>query len=180
MFLKLLPPVVVADLGAGEGAIALLLAQRARKVIAVDNSQKMRDYATDLAKKHGVDNLDYRVGDLEELPVADAEADLAIFHQSLHHALHPAQAMGEAARILRPGGRVAVLDLLKHGFEEARDLYSDVWLGFSQVELTGLLEDAGLLGIAVSVVDRESEAPHFETVLAVGEKPAGTSPQRAE
>jgi ArsR family transcriptional regulator len=171
-FLKLLPPLVIADLGAGEGTLALLLAQRAERVIAVDNSEKMLEYAVDVARRHGVANLDYRLGDLEELPLADGEAGLALFHQSLHHALHPARALREAWRIVHPGGRIVVLDLLQHGFEEARELYADVWMGFAQAELLALLEGAGFASIDISTVHREEEHPHFETLLAIGEKPA--------
>jgi ubiquinone/menaquinone biosynthesis C-methylase UbiE len=170
MFLKLMPPLVVADLGAGEGTLSLLLTQRAQRVIAVDHSPKMLEYVVDIARKNGVKNLECRLGDLEELPLADGEVDLALLHQSLHHALHPLKAIEEAWRILKPGGRVVVMDLLKHRFEEAREMYADVWLGFSQVELTDLLRNAGFQAIDVSVVHREDEAPHFETVLAVGEK----------
>ena len=96
--------------------------------------------------------------------------DLAIFSQSLHHAQHPARAAGEACRILRPGGRVVVLDLIQHHFEEAREMYADLWLGFSQVEVIGFLRGSGFRDIQTSVVHREAEAPYFETVLAVGDK----------
>ena len=171
VLLRLMPPMVIADLGAGEGTLALMLAQRAERVIAIDNSGKMVEYGTQVARSHGVENLEYRLGDLEELPIEEAEIDVALFHQSLHHALHPQKAINEAARILRPGGRIAVVDLLKHGFEEARELYADVWLGFSQVELIDLLREAGFRSVDVSIVHREEEAPHFETLVAVGDKP---------
>ncbi len=171
MLLRLLPPLVIADLGAGEGTLALLLAQRAERVIAVDSSLKMVEYGAGVAERHGVKNLEYRLGDLEELPLAAGEADVALLHQSLHHALHPSKAIEEAARILKPGGRIVVLDLLKHNFDEARDLYAHVWLGFSQVELNNLLRAAEFERIDVSVVHREEEAPFFETVMAIGQKP---------
>jgi ArsR family transcriptional regulator len=171
VLLRLMPPMVIADLGAGEGTLALMLAQRAQRVIAVDNSGKMVEYGAEVARSHGVENLEYRLGDLEELPLEQAEVDVALFHQSLHHALHPQKAIHEAARVLRPGGRIAVVDLLKHGFEEAREVYADVWLGFSQVELIDLLREAGFRSVDVSIVHREEEAPHFETLVAVGDKP---------
>ncbi len=171
MLLRLLPPLIIADLGAGEGTLALMLAQRAERVIAVDSSRKMVDYGAGLAEKHGVKNLEYRLGDLEELPLEAGEVDLSLLHQSLHHALHPVKAIEEAARILKPGGRIVVIDLLKHGFDEAREMYADVWLGFSQVELNSLLRAARFRRIEVSVVHREDEAPHFETILAVAQKP---------
>jgi ArsR family transcriptional regulator len=170
VLLRLLPPLVIADLGAGEGTISLLLAQRAERVIAVDSSEKMVEYGTGVARNNGVKNLEYRLGDLEELPLPDSEVDLALLHQSLHHALHPRKALEEAWRILKPGGRIVILDLVKHGFEEARDLYADVWLGFSQVELIDLLKKAQFQAIEVSIVHREEAAPHFETLMAVAER----------
>ena len=169
--LRLMPPMAVADLGAGEGGFALLLAQRATKVIAVDTSAKMIEVGRELAARHGVKNLEYRLGDMEELPIEDAAVDLVFFSQSLHHALHPERAMQEARRILRPGGRVVILDLGKHRFEEARELYADEWLGFSETELETMLEHAGFRNIETTIVDRNTDAPQFQTLLAIGDKP---------
>jgi ArsR family transcriptional regulator len=170
--LRLMPPLIIADLGAGEGAFAVLLAERAKKVIAVDNSAKMIEVARDRAQRQGLANIDYRQGDMEELPIDSGAVDLVFFSQSLHHALHPARAVSEAARILAPGGRVVVLDLAKHRFEEARDLYADQWLGFSEAELESMLEKAGFTSIQTSLVDKESEPPYFQTLLAVASKSA--------
>jgi ubiquinone/menaquinone biosynthesis C-methylase UbiE/biotin operon repressor len=170
MLLRLLPPLDIADLGAGEGTLSLLLAQRAKRVIAVDNSEKMVEYGRSVAERNGVKNLEYRRGDIEELPIASAEVDLVLMHQVLHHALHPSAAIVEAFRILRPGGRIVVLDLLKHEVEAAREMYADVWLGFSQVELIDLLDMAGFQKPEASIVYREDEAPYFQTVLAVAQK----------
>jgi len=169
--LRLMPPMVVADLGAGEGAFALLLAQRAKKVIAVDSSAKMIDVGREQARRHGVTNIDYRLGDMEEIPIGGGEVDLVFFSQSLHHALHPERALAEAARILAPGGRVVVLDLLKHRFEEARELYADEWMGFSETELESMLQGAGFARIEVTIVDKETETPQFQTLLGVAAKP---------
>lgn len=171
MLLRLLPPLVIADLGAGEGTLTLLLAQSAERVIAVDSSVKMVEYGSDLVERNGLNNVEYRLGDLEDLPIGAEEIDMALMHQALHHALHPSRALAEAWRVLRPGGRVVLLDLLRHDFEAARELYADVWLGFSQVELIGLLRQAGFDGIEVSVVDQAPESPHFETIMAIARKP---------
>jgi ubiquinone/menaquinone biosynthesis C-methylase UbiE/DNA-binding transcriptional ArsR family regulator len=168
--LQLLPPLVIADLGAGEGAFSLLLAQRAQQVIAVDNSDRMVELGSALARKQGVTALEYRKGDLEAVPIADGSVDLALFSQSLHHALHPQRAIAEAWRILKPGGRITVLDLVQHRFAEARELYADVWLGFSEVELETLLGNAGFRNVYTAVVHKETEAPFFQTVLATGNK----------
>ncbi|MGD1106919.1 MAG: metalloregulator ArsR/SmtB family transcription factor [Terracidiphilus sp.] len=168
--LRLMPPLVVADLGAGEGASALLLAQRAKKVIAVDSSARMIEVGREQALRHGVKNVDYRLGDMEEIPIGDGEVDLVFFSQSLHHALHPERALAEAARILVPGGRILILDLVRHRFEEARDLYADEWLGFGEADLESLLQSAGFVNVEATVVDKEPETPQFQTLLVVGDK----------
>jgi ArsR family transcriptional regulator len=168
--LQLMPPLVIADLGAGEGTFSQLLAQRAKKVIAIDNSPKMVEYGAELARKHGVNNLQYRHGDIEDVPIREGAVDLAFFSQALHHAQHPQRAVAEAWRILKPGGKIIVLDLVRHSYEEARELYADLWLGFTEVELGKFLRNAGFKKVEISVVHRESEAPHFETMLAVAER----------
>ena len=168
--LLLMPPMTIADLGAGEGSSALLLSQRARRVIAVDSSAKMIEFGRELAARHGVTNIDYRLGDMEEIPIDSASVDLVWISQSLHHALHPDRALHEAARILAPGGRIVILDLAKHKFEEARDLYADQWLGFSESDLESMLQQAGFSAIETSLVDKEPEPPHFQTLLALATK----------
>jgi ubiquinone/menaquinone biosynthesis C-methylase UbiE/DNA-binding transcriptional ArsR family regulator len=166
--LLLVPPLVIADLGAGEGTISQLLARRAREVIAVDNADRMVAFGSELARKHGLRNLHYRKGDLEALPIGDRAVDVAFFSQSLHHAQRPERALAEASRILKPGGRVIVLDLVRHNCEEARELYADLWLGFKEVDMRRLLRRAGFKNVTTAVVHRESKAPHFETLLATG------------
>jgi ArsR family transcriptional regulator len=168
--LRIMPPMVIADLGTGDGSFSLLLAQNATKVIAVDSSAKMIEFARDQAHRHHVKNVDYRLGDMEELPIDDKSVDLVFFSQSLHHALHPQHAIAEAARILRTGGRIAILDLAKHRFEEAREMYADEWLGFSEAELELMLLQAGFAKVQTSVVYKEDKAPHFQTLLAVAHK----------
>jgi ArsR family transcriptional regulator len=168
--LNLMPPLVIADLGAGEGTFSQLLARRAKKVIAIDSSEKMVEYGTELARKHGVDNLEYRLGDIEEVPIKSGVVDLAFFSQALHHAQHPQNAVREAFRILKPGGRIVVLDLLRHNQQEAREMFADVWLGFTEVEVGRFLGEAGFKNTFISIVHREAESPHFETLLAVGDK----------
>ena len=168
LLLSLLPAIDVADLGAGEGTLSQLLAKNARSVIAVDISERMVEVGTQLATDHP--NLEYRLGDIEEPPIEDGAIDLAIFSQALHHANSPQRAVQSAYRILRPGGRIAILDLLAHSFEQARELYADLWLGFSEVELLRLLEQAGFQENEVRVVSKEVNSPYFQTVLATGRK----------
>jgi ubiquinone/menaquinone biosynthesis C-methylase UbiE len=173
--LQLMPPMVIADLGAGEGTFSQLLAQRAEHVIAVDNSQKMIEFAARLAQENGIANLEFRQGDLEAPPIADSSVDLAFFSQSLHHALHPQKAVEAAWRMLKPAGRIVILDLKKHSFEQAREMYADTWLGFSEVELRGFLEHAGFHNVQSWIVDHEKQAPAFQTILALGFKSARAS-----
>lgn len=168
--LRLMPPLVIADLGAGEGTLSQLLAQRAKKVIAVDNSEKMVAYGAELAKKHGFTNLEYRHGDIESPPIPPLSVDLVFLSQALHHAQSPEKALKAAFTLLKPGGRIVVLDLLRHTFEEARELYADLWLGFPEVELEGMLTKAGFRQVETSVVFREPEPPHLETLMALGWK----------
>ena len=168
--ITLLPRLTVADLGAGEGTLSQLLAKNARRVIAIDNSPKMVEFGSKLAKKYGFKKLEYRLGDIEDPPIAKNSVDLAILSQALHHAIHPQRAIAAAHQILKRGGRLVILDLLSHRFERARDLYADHWLGFSEVELHQFLEKAGFREIEVSVVAREKQSPHFQTVFGTGVK----------
>jgi ubiquinone/menaquinone biosynthesis C-methylase UbiE/predicted transcriptional regulator len=166
MLLGLLPPMVVADLGAGEGTLSQLLARTAERVIAVDNSEKMVEFGAALAREHGFANLEYRLGDMQSPPIAAGSVDLAIFSQALHHAGQPGRAVAAAHAILKPGGRLVILDLLSHGFEQARELYADLWLGFSELELHQMLDQNGFTAGDVSVVARDTEPPHLQTILA--------------
>ena len=161
---------MIVDLGAGEGTLSQLLAKNARKVIAIDNAPKMVEFGSKLARKHGFKNLEYRLGDIQDPPVAKGTVDLAIFSQALHHAVRPERALAAAHRILKKNGRIVILDLLSHRFEKARELYADHWLGFSEVQLHELLEGAGFKNIDVRVVSREKQSPHFQTVFATGVK----------
>ena len=168
--LRLVPAITVADLGAGEGLVSQLIAHRAERVWCIDNSPRMVEVGTELAKKNGLANLTYKLGDIESVPLADKSVDLAILSQALHHASHPQTAVNEAFRILKPGGQLLVLDLKEHTFERAHELYGDLWLGFKESALHGFLKKAGFQKVEVATVSREAAEPHFETLLASGLK----------
>jgi ubiquinone/menaquinone biosynthesis C-methylase UbiE/DNA-binding transcriptional ArsR family regulator len=168
--LRLTPAITIADLGAGEGLVSQLLAQRASQVWCIDNSPRMVEVGTELAAKNGLANLAYKLGDIENVPLPDKSVDLAILSQALHHAQHPQRAVEEAQRILKPGGQVLILDLAEHTFEKAHELYADVWLGFKESALHGFLKTAGFQHVEVSAVAKEPAEPFFETLLASGFK----------
>jgi ubiquinone/menaquinone biosynthesis C-methylase UbiE/DNA-binding transcriptional ArsR family regulator len=168
--LHLVPHVAVADLGAGEGLISQLLARNARQVWCIDNSPRMVEVGTELARKNDLSNLTYKLGDIEQVPLADESVDLAILSQALHHARHPQKAVDEAHRILRPGGQLLVLELAEHDFEKARELYADLWLGFKESALDQFLKKAKFIKVEVTPVSKEAVEPHFETLLATGFK----------
>ena len=170
LLLRIVPPLVVADLGAGEGLLSELLARRCKKVIAVDNSEKIVAFGAAKAKKNNLKNLEFRLGDLQNPPIESHSMDLVILSQALHHAEEPAKAVEAAYKLLKPHGQILILDLLKHNFEKARELYGDRWLGFPESDLHRWLEEAGFKKIEISVVAREEQSPHFETVLAGAEK----------
>src|SRR5688500_6473518 len=170
LLLRVLPPLTVADLGAGEGLLSELLARRAKKVIAVDNSERIVAFGAAKAKKNGIKNLEFRLGDLESPPIDKQSVDLVVLSQALHHAQMPARAIAAAHTLLKPSGQIMILDLLKHNFEQAKELYGDTWLGFAESDLHKWLEAAGFKKIEISVVAREEQPPHFQTILAAGER----------
>jgi ArsR family transcriptional regulator len=171
LLLRTIPPITIADLGSGEGLLSELLARRAKKVIAVDNSEKMVSYGANKAKKNGLKNLEFRLGDLEAPPIEKGTVDLTILSQALHHANNPPAAIAKAAEILKPGGQIVILDLLAHSFTQAHELYGDRWLGFAESDLNRWLETAGFRKIEIAIVAREEQPPHFQTILAAGTLP---------
>ena len=159
LLLRLIPKLDIADLGSGEGLLSELLAMNAKSVIAVDNSQSMVDFGSRKAKENKIFNLEFRQGDIMQPPIDDQSVDVVILSQALHHAEDPAVALKSAYKILRPEGKLLVLDLLKHDFEDAKSLYGDVWMGFEESLLQKWLEKAGFTQIEIEVVAKESEHP---------------------
>ncbi len=173
MLFLLTPRIRIADLGAGDGTLSRLLARQAESVHCIDSSPRMVQVGRALAKKEQLRNLTYVLGNIEKVPLADRSVDLALLSQALHHAENPRQALHEAFRILKPGGRLIVLDLRAHRFEKAREIYADRWLGFKENELHDWIEEAGFAQSEVRVVAKEAKEPGFETILATGLRPAG-------
>lgn len=166
LLLRMLPAITVADLGAGEGLLSELLARRCKKVIAVDNSEKIVAFGAAKARKNGLKNLEFRLGNLQNPPIEPNTVDLVILSQALHHAEDPAATLASAAKLLKLGGQILLLDLLAHKFDKARELYGDRWLGFAESDLHRWLEAAGFKKIEISIVAAEEQPPHFQTILA--------------
>ena len=165
----LMPPIDVADLGCGEGYLTIEMARWARRVIAIDRSADVLARGRALAARRGLDNITWKRGELERLPVADASVDLALLSQALHHAEKPERALAEAARIVKPGGRVLVLDLREHDEAWVRSTLGDRWLGFSDASLRGLLTGSGLRNVTVRTGARRTGDP-FTVLIAAAKK----------
>lgn len=144
---------LAADIGAGSGFITAGLLGQGLKVIAVDQSEAM---LAEMRKKFGqTAKVDYRRGDAEALPIAEAEVDYAFANMYLHHVESPAEAIKEMVRTLKPGGKLVISDLDEHNFEFlAREQY-DRWLGFKRLEIRDWFIAAGLKNVAV--VDSEEK-----------------------
>jgi len=156
----------IADLGAGEGWLTLLLAQRARSVTAIDNSAKMVEYGVAHMKENKIRNVEFKLGDIEDPPLKKASMDLIVYSQALHHVEDPVAALQQGVHALRPGGRCVILDLLKHPHDKARRLYHDRWLGFSESDLEDWLKQAGMQEIRIQILEPDPNEPGYTPILA--------------
>lgn len=161
----------VADLGAGDGAIAELLAPRARSIVGVDRSARMVDAGRKRLQRAQLHHVRLVEGDMHAPPLPSGAFDFVLLQQSLQYAEHPGVVLGEAARLLRPGGRVLVVTLAAHRHEEVRESYGHVHLGFHRRQLTRWLEAASLEVVHLASAGREKRPPQFEALAALAEKP---------
>ncbi len=165
----LLPPADVVDIGCGEGYLTIEVARWARRVVAIDRSSAVLTRAKALAGRRRAANIVFKRGELEKLPLDAASVDVAILSQALHHAADPALAVAEAVRVLRPGGKVLVLDLRAHNEAWVREKLGDRQLGFTDEALAGLLTGASLSDVKVAVGSRRAGDP-FTVLVASGTK----------
>jgi ubiquinone/menaquinone biosynthesis C-methylase UbiE/DNA-binding MarR family transcriptional regulator len=138
------PDVAVGDLGCGSGRIAAAIAPYARTVVGVDSSPEMLDVAR--SRLAGFGNVQLVEGRIEALPLASESLDLALVVHLLHHVADPSTALTEVARVLRPGGRLVIADVLPHPYEEYRRTMGHVWLGFGRPAIEAEFAQAGLIG----------------------------------
>jgi ubiquinone/menaquinone biosynthesis C-methylase UbiE len=136
----------VADVGTGTGFVAAGIAPRVGRVLAVDNSTAMIEVARKNIGELGITNVELVEGDVRGLPFKDASVDAAFANMVLHHAEDPASMLREMARVVRPGGVVAVVDEVEHPHAWMREEHADVWLGFGRGQVEGFFSEAGLAG----------------------------------
>lgn len=161
---------VVADLGCGTGAITQSLAPFVERVIAVDESNAMLSAAK--KRLHGVENVDIRNGRLEALPLADGEVDVALLFLVLHYVADPARVISEAARVVKPGGRLLALDMMPHDRQDLRQTMGHVWQGFDRSTLAAWMEAAGLENVRYTALPPDPDAKGPVLFAASGKRSA--------
>jgi ArsR family transcriptional regulator len=150
------PALVVGDLGCGTGTLTETVAPHVRRVIAVDSSPEMLDAAR--ARLSEASNVEVRQGDLEALPIGSGELDAAMLSLVLHYSPDPSRALGEVARVLRPGGRLLVVDMQPHDRVEYQQRMGHVWLGFSEKQIARALAGAGFDDARIRPLPVDSDA----------------------
>jgi len=169
--LQLAPRGRYADLGIGDGLLTLMLSEIAHSVTAVDISPEMLAQLKVRAAQRGIANVTTVEGSIEDLPLADSSFDVAVLSQALHHAKSPKKALLEARRILIPGGRVLVIDLLAHTEDWVREQLQHQHLGFTESALVELLNETGFERATIQRAARDPQPPHFMTLVATAQKP---------
>ncbi|HYU53904.1 MAG TPA: metalloregulator ArsR/SmtB family transcription factor [Gemmatimonadaceae bacterium] len=160
----------VADLGCGTGAVSQALAPFVEQVIAVDESNAMLSAAR--KRLHGIENVDIRNGRLEALPLPDGEVDVSLLFLVLHYAAEPARVIAEAVRVLKPGGRLLVLDMMPHDRQDLRQTMGHLWQGFDRTTLGGWMQEAGLEGFRYTELPADPDAKGPTLFTATGKRTA--------
>lgn len=159
----------VLDVGAGDGAISELIAPCARSVTCLDRSERVIDAARRRLASRS--NVRFALGDMHELPFGEASFDQVLSFNVLTYSHSPERALSEAARVLRPGGSLAVVTLGPHEHTAITQAYGHIRAGFSPEELSRLLRAAGLEVGSSAVTSRERKKPYFEVVSAFARRP---------
>jgi ubiquinone/menaquinone biosynthesis C-methylase UbiE/DNA-binding transcriptional ArsR family regulator len=159
----------VGDLGCGTGQVSAALAPFVERVVAVDASAAMLQAAK--KRLHGFDNIDLRRGELEALPIDDARLDAATLMLVLHHVPEPEKALVEVARVLKPGGRLLLVDMQPHDRDSYRQQMGHVWLGFSDDHVKRMLADAGFQEARIVALAPDARAKGPGLFVGTARKP---------
>ena len=159
----------VLDIASGDGVLAELLSPHSHRYVCVDTSARVVAAAGERLRRFP--NVEVREGDMHALPFKDGSFDLVVLMHALTYASKPAQAVAEAARVLRKGGRLLLSSLGKHEHRAVVESYGHVNLGFTEKELRKFAEKAGLEIVSAETVTRERRPPHFEVISLLGVKP---------
>jgi ubiquinone/menaquinone biosynthesis C-methylase UbiE len=171
---RLLPEHTVLDVGAGTGFLTEGAAKIARKVIALDFSEAMM---SETRAKLGQSNVEFKIGNVEQIPLPNASVDAVIGNMVLHHCLSPEAAVREMARVLVSGGRLVLSDLQDHSYESLRKEHADLWMGFRMEYVRMTLQKVGLEDVSVDALSyccsetKENEQIRIPMFLATGHKP---------
>lgn len=160
----------VLDIASGDGVLAELIAPHARRYVCLDASSKVVLAASERLRRLG--NVEVHEGNMHALPFDDAHFDLVVLMHALTYADEPAKAVAEAARVLRPGGRLLLTSLGRHEHRGVVDAYGHVNLGFADKELQRYIARAGLEVLSSGTVTRERRPPHFEVISVIARRPA--------
>ncbi len=167
--LPLLAPGDVLDIASGDGVLAELMAPHSHRYVCLDASSKVVMAASERLSR--LRNVEVREGDMHALPFAANTFDLVVLMHALTYSGHPAQAVAEAARVLRPGGRLLVTVLARHEHRNVVAAYGHVNLGFTEKELLRFAQKAGVEVASAGIVTRERRPPHFEVIALIAHKP---------
>jgi ArsR family transcriptional regulator len=159
----------VLDIASGDGVLAELLAPHAHRYVCIDSSKRVVSAAAERLRQYR--NVEVREADMHALPFDPGSFDLVVLMHALTYAAKPAQAVAEAARVLRPGGRLLLSSLARHEHRSVVEAYGHANLGFTEKELRRFAEKAGLALQTAETVTREKRPPHFEVISLIAKKP---------
>jgi ubiquinone/menaquinone biosynthesis C-methylase UbiE len=162
------PESTIADLGCGTGAVSAALAPNVKKVIGVDASDEMLTAAADRFRQTSIKNVTLKQGTLEAVPLDRSTVDAAMMMLVLHHLPSPALALAEAARLLKPGGRLLIVDMAPHEREDYKKQMGHVWLGFSDEHMRRLLSQAGFTNVKIHALPEHTAAKGPGLFVATG------------